>query len=79
MTNGTVQKSENAAIVVSYQGGSQTISVPPNVPVNKVSPVKATLDAGDIIYAATTKQRDGTLATNKIFLFIEGASQNQKQ
>jgi hypothetical protein len=47
--------------------------------VNKVAPVKTTLATGDIIYAATTKQPDGTLATNKIFLFIEAASQTKRQ
>ncbi len=33
MTNGTVQKSGGTTLVVNYQDGSQTISVPPNVPV----------------------------------------------
>lgn len=79
MTNGTVQKGGGTTLVVGYQDGSQRISVPPNVPVNKVAPVKTTLATGDIIYAATTKQPDGTLATNKIFLFIEAASQTKRQ
>src|SRR6266403_6062216 len=33
MTNGTVQKGSGTTLVVRYQDGSQTISVPPNVPV----------------------------------------------
>jgi hypothetical protein len=65
--------------VLSYQDGSQTNSVPPNVPVNKVAPVKATLAEGDTIYAATTTEADGTLATNKIFIFIAASSHAPKQ
>jgi hypothetical protein len=79
MTNGTVQKGGSATLVLSYQDGSQTISVPPNVPVNKVAPVKATLAAGDTIYAATTTEADGTLATNKIFIFIAATSRAPKK
>jgi hypothetical protein len=43
MTNGTVQKSGGTTLVVNYQDGSQTISVPPNVPVTEVAPQKVTL------------------------------------
>ena len=70
MTNGTVQKSNGTTLVVSYQDGSQTISVPPNVPVTEVAPEKVTFSEGDVIYATTQKLPDGTLATDKIFLFV---------
>src|SRR5207302_7120757 len=33
MTNGTVQKGSDTTLVVQYQDGSKTISVPPNAPV----------------------------------------------
>jgi len=69
MTNGTVQKS-GTTLVLNYQGGSQTISVPPNVPVTEVAPQKVTLSPGDVVYAATEKLPDGTLVTDKIFQFI---------
>jgi hypothetical protein len=69
MTNGTVQKS-GTTLVLNYQGGSQTISVPPNVPVTEVAPQKVTLSPGDVVYAATEKLADGTLVTDKIFQFI---------
>src|ERR1700744_1942655 len=74
MTNGTVQKSNGSTLVVSYQDGSQTISVPPNVPVTEVAPEKVTLTEGDVIYASTQKLPDGTLVTDKIFQFIPAAS-----
>jgi hypothetical protein len=70
MTNGTVQKSGGTTLVVNYQDGSQTISVPPNVPVTEVAPQQVTFSPGDVVYATTEKLADGTLATDKIFQFI---------
>ena len=69
MTNGTVHKS-GTTLVLNYQGGSQTISVPPNVPVTEVAPQDVTFNQGDVIYATTEKLADGTLTTDKIFQFI---------
>jgi hypothetical protein len=74
MTNGTVQKGSGTTLVVRYQDGSQTISVPPNVPVTEVAPEKVTFSEGDVVYAATQKLADGTLTTDKIFLFVPAAS-----
>jgi len=72
MTNGTVRKGGGTTLVVHYQDGGQTISVPPNVPVTEAAPVKMTLTQGDTIYVATTGQPNGPLTTDKI-LFIAGA------
>jgi hypothetical protein len=69
MTNGTAQKS-GTTLVLNYQGGSQTISVPPNVPVTEVAAQNVTFTPGDVIYATTEKLADGTLTTDKIFQFI---------
>src|SRR6202035_445445 len=74
MTNGTVQKGSGTTLLVRYQDGSQTISVPPNVPVTEVAPEKVTFSEGDVVYAATQKLPDGTLVTDKIFLFIAAGS-----
>jgi hypothetical protein len=74
MTNGTVQKGSGTTLVLDYQGGSQTISVPPNVPVTEVAPQKVTFSPGDVVYAATQKLPDGTLVTDKIFQFIPAAA-----
>jgi hypothetical protein len=79
MTNGTVQKGSGTTLVVQYQDGSKAISVPANVPVVQVVPVQVTLAAGDVVYAATEKSPNGSLVTNKIFLFIPAASPNAKQ
>jgi len=70
MTNGTVQKGSSTTLVVQYQDGSKTISVPADVPVMLVAPEKVTLNTGDVVYATTEKLADGTLVTDKIFQFI---------
>jgi hypothetical protein len=75
MTNGTAQTGSGSTLLVHYQDGSQTISVPPNVPVTEVAPEQVTLAPGDIVYASTEKLPDGTLTTSRIFLFIPAASQ----
>jgi len=69
MTNGTAQKN-GTTLVLNYQGGSQAITVPPNVPVTEVAAQNVTFTTGDVIYATTEKLADGTLTTDKIFQFI---------
>jgi hypothetical protein len=72
MTNGTAQRGGGTTLVVHYQNGEQTISVPADVKVTEIAPEKLTLAAGDTVYIATRKQPSGTLTTDKIFLFIPG-------
>jgi hypothetical protein len=79
MTNGTVQKGSGTTLMVQYQDGSKTISVPANVPVTKVVPELVTFTNGDIIYAATEKLPHGTLVTDKILLITPAASPDTKQ
>ena len=73
MTNGVVQKGRGTTLVVRYQDGEQTISVPANVPVVGVVPGEVQLAAGETAYAKTDKQADGTLTTH-IILVIGGPS-----
>ncbi len=79
MTNGTVQKDGSSTLVVRYQDGSQTISVPAGVAVTLVAKETVTLGAGDTIYAATEKLPDGTLTTNKIFQFVAASTRTARQ
>src|SRR5712671_5616588 len=79
MTNGTVQKGSGTTLVVQYQDGSKTISVPPNVSVTEVAPEKVTLAAGDTIYLTTDKLPNGTLTTNKILVIASAVSPSTKQ
>jgi len=76
MTNGTVQKGDRSTLVVRYQDGSQTISIPSGVPVVMVAKEPVTVSAGDFVYAATEKLPDGTLTTNKILQIAAAAGSN---
>ena len=73
MTNGVVQKGSGTSLVVRYQDGEQTISVPAKVPVVGIVPGEVELAAGATAYAKTDKQADGTLITHMI-LVIGGPS-----
>jgi hypothetical protein len=79
MTNGTVQKGSGTTLIVHYQDGDQTISVPPNVSVTQVARENVTLAAGDTVYAATERLSNGTLTTDKVFLIAEAAPRNTMQ
>ena len=76
MTNGTVQKGGISTLVVRYQDGSQTISIPADVQVVVVAKETVTLIAGDTIYAATEKLPDGMLTTNKILQIVAASPSN---
>jgi len=76
MTNGTVQKGSGTTLVVHYQDGAETVSVPPNVPVTEVAREKVTFAVGDTVYAATEKLPNGTLTTDKVFLIAAPTPQN---
>jgi hypothetical protein len=79
MTNGTVQKGSGTTLVVQYQDGSKTISVPPNVPVVEVAPEQVTFATGDIVYAATANLPNGALVADKILLIAAAASPSTRQ
>jgi len=76
MTNGTVQKGDSSTLVIRYQDGSQTISIPSGVPVVMVAKEPVTVSAGDTVYAATEKLPDGTLTTNKILQIAAAPGSN---
>jgi quinol monooxygenase YgiN len=78
MTNGVVQKGRGTTLVVRYQDGEQTISVPANVPVVRVVPGEVQLAAGETAYAKTDKQADGTLTTHMILVIGGPSSENGK-
>ena len=79
MTNGTVQKGSGTTLVIQYQDGSKTISVPANVAVTQVTPEKVTIAVGDTIYLTTDKVPDGTLTTDKVLVIAPAVSPNTKQ
>ena len=79
MTNGAVQKGSGTTLVVQYQDGSKTISLPASVAVTQVAPEKVTLAAGDTIYFTTDKLPSGTLTTDKILVIAPAVPPNTKQ
>jgi hypothetical protein len=79
MTNGTVQKGSGTTLVVQYQDGAKTISVPASVAVVQVAPEQVTFANGDLVYAATEKLPNGALVTDKILLIVPAASPDTKQ
>jgi hypothetical protein len=78
MTNGVVQKGSGTTLVVRYQDGAQTISVPANVTVLDIVPGELELAAGETAYAKTDKQADGTLTTHMILVIGGSRSGNAK-
>jgi pimeloyl-ACP methyl ester carboxylesterase len=76
MTNGVLQKVGSTTLVVRYQDGSRTISVPAGVPVTKVEAGSVAVEPGGIAYAVTVKQPTGELATSSIFVVSAPATQN---
>src|SRR6202790_5280528 len=76
MTNGTVQKDASRTLVVRYQDGSQTISIPAGVQVVLVAKEAVTLSAGDTVYAATEKLPDGMPTTKKILQIVAASPTN---
>jgi hypothetical protein len=74
MTNGTSRGAAAGTITVAYNGGSQTISVPPGVSVTEIARVATKLTAGTSIIVPAVKQPDGTLKTSRVMLASEPAS-----
>jgi len=78
LTNGVVRKGSGTTLVVRYQDGAQTISVPANVAVLGIVPGEVELSAGETAYAKTDKQADGTLTTHMILVIGGPPSGNAK-
>lgn len=78
MTNGVVQKGSGSTLVVRYQDGAKTISVPSDVAVVAIVPGEAQLAAGETAYAKTDKQADGTLTTHMILVIGGSPSGNAR-
>jgi hypothetical protein len=78
MTNGVVEKASGTTVVVHYQDGARTISVPADVAVVGIVPGEVQLAAGQTAYAKTDKQADGTLTTHMILVIGGPPSGNTK-
>jgi hypothetical protein len=77
MTNGVLQQGSATTLVVRYQDGTRTVSVPADVSVTKVEAGNVAIEPGGIAYAVTAKQPNGELATSSIFLVSSPAPQTK--
>lgn len=68
MTNGASHGAAGGTMTVQYAGGSQTITVPSDVPVTVIAPTSTKLAAGATVVALATRQPDGTLRASRVLL-----------
>jgi hypothetical protein len=68
MTNGTIATKAGGALTVTYQGGSQTIAIPSDVPVMAIAPVSTKLTTGTRVVVLGKKQADGTMKASSLVL-----------
>jgi hypothetical protein len=66
MTNGTIASQNSSTITVNYRGGSQTITVPPNVTVTALAPASTKLSKGTRVVVLGLKQPDGTMKASNL-------------
>ncbi len=78
MTNGVLQQGSGKTLVVRYQDGTRTISVPAGVPVTKVEAGTVAIEPGCIVYAVTVKQPNGEPATSSILVVSLPPPQTKK-
>lgn len=78
MTNGVAQPGTGTTLIVHYQDGTRTISVPAGVPVTKVEAGPVAIEPGGIAHAVTVKEPNGNLATSSIFVVSTSAAQAKK-
>lgn len=71
MTNGSVSGKPGGTLTVKYQGGTQTITIPPDVSVTAIAPSTTPLAAGANVSVTAIKQPDGTLKAS--FVMLGGA------
>ena len=75
MTNGVLQPGSGTTLVVRYQDGTRTVSVPAGVSVTKVEAGTVAIEPGGIAYAVTVKKPNGELATSSILVVSAPAPQ----
>ena len=68
MTNGTSRGAAGGTMTVQYKGGTQTITVPSNVPVTVIAPTTTKLTSGTSVVVPAKKQSSGTLQTSLVVL-----------
>jgi len=75
MTNGVLQPGNGMTLVLRYQDGTRTVSVPAGVSVTKVEAGTVAIEPGGIAYAVTIKKPNGELTTSSILVVSAPAPQ----
>lgn len=68
MTNGTIASQGSGSLTVDYRGGSQTITIPPDVSVTALAPSAAKLVSGARVVVLGKKQSDGSMKASSLVL-----------
>lgn len=68
MTNGTSKGAAGGTVTVTYNGGSQTITVPPDVPVTVLEATTEKLTPGMHVVVVGTRAADGSIHSSRIML-----------
>jgi hypothetical protein len=66
MTNGAVASKNAGTLTVQYRGGTQTITIPPNVAVTALALATAKLAPGVKVVVLGKKQADGTMKASSL-------------
>jgi hypothetical protein len=61
MSNGSVAGATGSSFVVTYSGGSQHVTVPPNTPVTAIKQSSKSLAPGENVFVLTKRSSDGKL------------------
>jgi hypothetical protein len=73
MTNGAAGGQSGGKLTVNYNGGSQAITIPPDVAVTAIVPTQTKLAPGEDVVALADKQPDGTLRASRVILVGSGS------
>ena len=68
MTNGTSRGASAGTVTVSYNGGSQTITVPPDVPVTVLEATTTKLATGANVIVVGNREADGSIKSSRVML-----------
>lgn len=72
--DGGVKAKKGRTLTVDYKGGQQTVYVPPSVPIVSFDPgTPALIAKGAHVFTFAQKQADGSLATNRLVVGVNGS------
>ncbi|MGF6605508.1 hypothetical protein OKW45_000408 [Paraburkholderia sp. WSM4175] len=71
---GSIERGQVRALKLSYKGGSNVVTVPPNVPIVTLTPAKRSdLTPGKKVFVVTTPASQGTYVAQRVVVEKDGA------